>query len=100
METKEYCLISKETNICENIIIWDGDSSKWAPPSEYLIFELASIPVILWKYDDAIKDFGPITPEGELGCPGYTWDGTHLVQPKPEVIKEEPQPLTEGTQTL
>lgn len=100
METKNYCLIDKQTNVCENVVIWDGDTSKWAPADNYLCIPQNEIPTKTWKYDGTVKDFVEIIIENDVGAPGYTWDGTYLIQQKPEVLPEKEQPITEGTQTL
>lgn len=30
-----YALIDKESHKIKNVIVWDGDESKWKPPQEY-----------------------------------------------------------------
>ena len=41
----KYALINQATSICENIIIWDGDTAKWNPPNGYIAVEANSIKI-------------------------------------------------------
>lgn len=99
---KNYCLISKETNICENVVIWDGDTSKWNPPEIYFCIPQDEIPVKIWVYNEETKQLDLVNSEYNDGGLGYSWDGVYLTQPKPEitVVSDNQQPATQGTQTL
>ena len=46
----KYAVINSETNIVENVIVWDGESH-WAPPAGYYIEEIGdSCAGIGWSY--------------------------------------------------
>lgn len=77
-------------NICENIIVWDGDTNKWQPPVGYLMLVQATTPTKNWKLtvDNtyALSDF---IGDGDIG---WTWDGVCLTtnQPQPSALASQP----------
>lgn len=86
MSNQNYCMVNKETNICDNVCIWDGNFDTWTPPDNYLMLLQENTPAKNWQWNQdqniwelTIFDFGGI---------GYTWDGTFLVtnEPKPAPI--------------
>ena len=75
--------IVDDNNLCVNIIVWDGDTSKWKPPVNTIVLNASTTPVFQWGLDDQLNDWVYI--ESYLtGSVGFTWDGNHLVTNKPK----------------
>lgn len=85
---QNYLVINTGTNICDNIVLWDGDTSTWQPPDGHIALPADTIPAMIW-----VKDESLIPPDYILrevmgaGGIGFTWDGSVLTtdQPKPAV---------------
>ena len=95
MTTQNYCMINEQTNICDNVCLWDGNPETWQPPAGYLMLVQATTPAKVWVLD-AQKQWA-LTPEIGQGQIGFTWDGTYLVTNEPQPA---PQPVASGVQTL
>lgn len=48
MAEENYCLI--KDGVVENVVIWDGDTDKWSPPSGYTCIKSAE-----WSSPDGLK---------------------------------------------
>ena len=98
MTDKNYCMVNKQTAVCDNIILWSGNTQDWTPPSGYLMRPQESTPAKIWELNQEETDY-VLTVVPGAGDIGFTWDGTYLVtnQPKPEAPV---QPTVEGAQTL
>jgi hypothetical protein len=101
---KNYLII--ESNIVNNIVLWDGNTNMWHPPINSIQLVAETTPALLW---DIIPSSHP--PEYYLkeymgvGDIGFTWDETTQVlttnQPKPTL--SEPaldQPKANGVVTI
>ena len=44
-----YALVNKQTNICDNVISWDGDTNKWQPPETHLALLVDTTPSLRWR---------------------------------------------------
>lgn len=88
MENKNYLII--ENNVVTNIIVWDGDTTKWAPPANVVVLSQQDTPAKVWVEKEELEDF---VLEGQLGlgAVGYTWDGTALTtyEQKPVFVKKQ-----------
>lgn len=97
MENQNYCMVNEQSEICENVVVWDGDTDTWTPPAGYLMLVQATTPAKNWTWDVALDDWVlSVTGVGEIG---FTWDGTYFTtdQPKPEL---QVQAVVEGAQQL
>jgi hypothetical protein len=96
MTTQNYLMINEETNIVENICLWDGNTNTWQPPAGFLMMVQATTIALVWTWDAAITDWVLSQQIGQ-GQIGFTWNGSECVTNEP---KPAPQPTSEGTQTL
>lgn len=105
MNTKNYCMVNSQTNVCDNVVLWDGNPDTWQPPSDYLMLVQATTPAKNWVWDAAAKTWVlEVAGEGQIG---FTWDGTYLItnelQPTNPLFTTSPeqsQPVVKGAQTL
>ena len=86
-----------ESNVITNIVVWNGDTNIWKPPTDATMLIQSTTPAMVWDYDPATKNW-ELTEIIGLGNIGFTWDGTVLTtnEPKPVVPV---QPTTTGTQS-
>jgi len=96
--TQNYCMVNTETNVCENVCVWDGDPNTWAPPSNYLMLVQATTPAFVWGWN-AAEDAWLLQEQVGAGGIGFTWDGNALTTDQPMPPKPVP-PVVEGAQTL
>lgn len=101
MTVQNYCMVNIETNVCDNICIWDGDPNTWTPPAIYLMLVQATTPSKVWVLNQDKTDYELVVVDGQ-GQIGFTWDGTYLTtnQPKPPLPTPADQPAVEGAQTV
>lgn len=83
---QNYLLVNSETNTCDNLAVWDGDTSTWQPPSSHIALVADTTPAMIWVKDETAPDY-VLTEVVGTGAIGYTWDGSVLTtdQPKPAV---------------
>lgn len=74
MTTQNYCMVNTETNICENVCLWDGNIETWTPPAGYLMLVQDTTQAKNWVLTNNVWS---IEISG-VGSIGYTWDGTYL----------------------
>jgi len=85
-----YLLINKQTNIVDNIIDWDGNTSTWRPPEEYeVVAQSEGRLEIIWDWDKERQEWVELETfrGGDIGA---TWDGTKFINPKPTWTPEPP----------
>jgi len=84
-----------ENNVVANIVVWNGDTNTWTPPSDATTLIQATTPSMVWGLNSDKTDWILIEVTGS-GDIGFTWNGTVLTtnQPKPKPIV---QPTTTGT---
>lgn len=94
MTTQNYCMVNEQTNVCENICLWDGDIQTWTPPSGYLMLVQATTPIKVWGLVNGIWEIVEKMGNGNIG---FTWDGTFLITNEPQ-----PEPISSivGTQDI
>lgn len=73
-----------ENNVVTNIVVWDGDTSQWTPPTGSIALIMATTPALIWELNSTYTEW-VLTQELGQGGIGFTWDGTVLTtnQPKP-----------------
>lgn len=76
--SKTYFLINKQTNICDNAVVWDGDSSAWNPPNTHTLVERDIVEAVIWVPTSDALDFvlTPVLGQGDIGM---RWDGVKLI---------------------
>ena len=89
-----YLLVNKETNIVDNAVEWDGDTSKWLPPDIDLTLNQSTTESIDWVWDAQISEW--VAAEITIGNGGIgdTWNGETLIKPKPSEPPVEIQTST------
>jgi len=93
MSAQNYCMVNEATNVCDNVVVWDGNPNTWAPPAGYLMLVQATTPAKNWVWIDNAWVI-EVSGEGQIG---FTWDGTYLITNEPQPTKP---PTTEGAQPL
>lgn len=91
MTTQNYCMVNKDTNICDNVCLWDGNPDTWTPPSNYLMLVQATTPTKIWQLNTD-KTAYVLTDSIGNGDIGWTWNGSVLTtnEPQPEPPKAQP----------
>lgn len=89
MTTENYLMVNKTNNVCENIVIWDGNTETWTPPSEYLMLQASETWADIWVLN-ADKTEYQIASEKGAARIGFVWDGVKLKtnEPKPTVTPD------------
>lgn len=92
--SQDYLII--EQNVVVNVVVWDGDTSKWTPPQGSIALIQAITPAMVWEYDKP-NNIYVLTKVLGAGNIGFTWDGSVVTtnEPQPEPLV---QPITKGTQ--
>lgn len=94
MTTQNYCMINGQTNVCDNVCMWDGDTQTWTPPPDYLMLVQATTPAKIWGLINGNWELVETTGQGGIG---FTWDGSFLITNEPQPA---PQPVATGTQDI
>lgn len=89
MADDRYCLINKTTNICDNVILWDGNTDTWQPPDNYLVLNQATTPARIWEWNESLNDYELVTVLGK-GDLFDTWDGFVLTTEQEKPIGPPP----------
>jgi hypothetical protein len=87
MTTQNYLMI--ENSIVNNIVVWDGNTQTWTPPSDATMLVQATTLAMVWVpviVDEKITDYVLAERLGEAQI-GFTWNGTVCTtnQPKPTI---------------
>ena len=95
---KNYLIIKTAVNVVENIVIWNGDTNTWSPPSGSIGLPQDTMPTKIWELNAEGTEFVLSDSIGNADI-GFTYDGSVCTTnlPKPEA---PPQPETTGTQDL
>jgi hypothetical protein len=85
MTNQNYLTI--ENLIVTNIVLWDGNTDTWTPPSDATMLIQATTPAIVWTpifVDNVITNF-ELTEVIGAGAIGFIWNGSVVTtnQPKP-----------------
>lgn len=93
-----YLLIDKNTNVCDNAVVWDGDTETWTPPANSLALAKDTTSSKVWTIANDNETW-VLTETVGSGDIGFTWDGEFLItsQPQPAQLV---QPTVVGAQTL
>lgn len=85
-------------NVVTNNVVWDGDTTKWAPPQGSIALIDATTIAKIWqpiRVDKKITGWELVEEVG-AGDIGFTWDGSILITNEPEPPVPVP-PTTTGT---
>lgn len=98
MTTQNYCLVNTQTNVCDNVTLWDGNTQAWELPADHIALVQATTPAKVWALSSDRTSWELVEVLG-VGQIGFVWDGVHLVtnEPQPEPVV---QPTTDGAETL
>jgi hypothetical protein len=102
MTSQNYCMVNETTNVCENVVMWDGNPETWTPPSGSLMLIQATTSSKVWGYDAGNNVWSLVAGVGG-GQIGFTWDGLYLTTNEPEpapTVAAPNQPNITGAQTL
>ena len=105
MTDKIYCMVNKDTNICDNVVVWNGDVQQWQPPSNYLMLIQENTLTKNWIWNRELLEWQAFPDSVNDGGIGDTWDGTYLTPPMPTEppalpVVAQNQPTSTGTTTL
>ena len=75
MTIQNYCMVNTETNICDNICVWDGNPDTWTPPSNYLMLVQATTLTKIWVLNVENTEYVLIDSVGDADI-GFTWNGS------------------------
>ena len=84
-----YLLVNKQTNIVDNAVEWDGNTATWQPPETHIAIPYAGTPSIDWVWNETTQDWDSVETIGNGGI-GDTWDGTKMIETKPNNPQETP----------
>ena len=97
MTTQSYLII--ESGVVTNIVMWDGSTATWTPPTGSLQLVQATTPVKTWQEVPVVVD-GKTTFEWQLveklnaqDTIGFTWDGAVCMTNKPKPVPFDPMSL-------
>jgi hypothetical protein len=93
MTIQNYLVV--ENNIVTNVVIWDGNTNTWQPPSNATMLIQATTPALIWQSDNLIPPAWILVEVMGVGNIGFTWNNTVLTTNQPKPIKP---PVTSGTQ--
>ena len=98
MTIQNYLII--ESNVVNNICVWDGDTSTWTPPVDATMLVQSTTPALVWVLNST-KDGWILGEQIGVGSIGFTWDTTTqvLTTNEPQPAPPKPQPNTTGTVT-
>jgi hypothetical protein len=82
---ESYLLINTQSNpqICDNIILWNGDVNIWTPPSDHIALQRDEVYCLEWNWNASSNTWILVENLG-TGQMGYTWDGTKLTTNEPQ----------------
>lgn len=80
-----YLVINTNTDpqICENVVVWDGDTTKWTPPSDKLFLKKEEVYSLDWQWTTSSNTW-VLTETLGYGDIGFTWDGEKLTTNRPK----------------
>lgn len=95
-------MINKQTNVCDNIVVWDGNTETWTPPEEYTMVLYSTTKAKTWHLNQDFTEWVLLESSGNCEI-GFVFDGEYYItnQPQPTEIPDmKPQPVVDGAQTL
>ena len=99
MTAQPYCTVDTATNICDNVVMWDGNPDTWTPPPSHLMLVQATTLAQVWELNLEKTEYVLQVQMG-AGQINFTWDGTYLTTNEPKPAIPLPPPVPNGAQTL
>ena len=96
MTTQNYLVI--ENNVVTNIVVWDGDTNTWQPPTDATMLVQATTPAMVWELNNLLPPTYELVEVIGAGAISFTWNGTVLTTNEPKPANPI-QPVTTGTKT-
>ena len=84
MTIQNYLVI--QTNAVTNIVVWDGNTSTWTPPTNATMLIQSTTIANVWCLNSSKTDW-ELTEVLGAGDIGFTWNGTLLTTNKPKPTK-------------
>ena len=82
-----------ENNVITNIVVWNGDTSVWTPPTGSIALIQATTPALIWTIPTETEPSVLYEVMG-AGAIGFTWDGTFVITNQPQPIYVAPTSTT------
>ena len=87
MTEQNYLVV--QNNVVSNLVIWNGDTSQWQPPSDAIMLIQAETPAMVWSIPTATNP-SILEEVMGVGTVGFTWGGTKVITNLPEPIYVPP----------
>lgn len=78
MDAQNYLIVNLETQLVENIVLWDGSATSWQPPTNSIALIQSQTPSKIWMYSQTLNSFEMVEVLGE-GQIGFSWDGEFVI---------------------
>ena len=85
-----------ENNVVTNIVVWNGDTTQWTPPTGSIALVQATTPAKVWELNNLIPPSYELVEIIGAGAIGFIWDGSVLTTNEPKPANPV-QPTTSGT---
>lgn len=82
IKMENYVLVDNQTNIADNVVVWDGNTQEWSPPASHIALAQSITPRLIWVQNEQTKELEQIEVIGS-GSIGDSWNGEKLIQPHP-----------------
>ena len=78
MTTQNYLQI--QNSVVTNVIVWDGNTDTWTPPTESTMLIQATTPAMVWVNKNPINENPDWTLQEVMGAGNidFIWNGTIL----------------------
>jgi len=96
MTTQNYFVV--ENNAVTNLVVWDGNTQDWQPPTDATMLVQSTTPAMVWELNNLLPPTYELTEVIGAGGIGFTWNGTVLTTNEPKPANPI-QPVTTGTKT-
>ena len=96
MTTQNYFVV--ENNAVTNLVVWDGNTQDWQPPTDATMLVQATTPAMVWELNNLLPPTYELVEVIGAGGIGFTWNGTVLTTNQPQPANPI-QPVTTGTKT-
>ena len=88
MSIQNYLLINTQTNVVDNVVVWDGVDEWWVPREGHFAIPQATTPAKVWELN-ALGDAYEMQGVVGAGQIGFVWESPYVV-----TTATMPNPLT------
>ena len=96
MTTQNYFVV--ENNAVTNLVVWDGNTQDWQPPTDATMLVQSTTPAMVWELNNLLPPTYELVEVIGAGAISFTWNGTVLTTNEPKPANPI-QPVTTGTKT-